>query len=148
MKRAVLVVLSVLVLLSVATDPYTFRRTAGDYVEWAPWWQLSLGVLNLLLLCVLLVLVWRGRTWRASQVLAVETLYNLGVALALLHRDGLTRFIQGIGAEEYLSLYLLSIALRVILLVALAQQGGFLRSPLLEGTRPHVQSSSDEVRPT
>lgn len=121
MKRWVFAILSALILFSVAVDPYTLRRTAGDYVEWAPWWQVSLGIVNLLLLITLLVLVWRGDMRRASRLLTAETLYNIGVALALVHRDGIARFIHGIGAEQYLSFYLVAIGLRVILLFAVME---------------------------
>lgn len=124
MMRYVQAVLSAFVLFSVTVDPYTFRRTAGDYVQWGPWWQVALGIVDLLLLVALLAFVWRRDTRRSAQVLAIESLFNIAVAIGLLHRDGIARFIQGFGAEEYLSFYLFALAIRVLLLFAILTRAG------------------------
>jgi hypothetical protein len=119
MKRIILIVMAILVLLSVLLDPYTFRRTAGDYVEWAPLWQMVLGIGDVLLLLVVIVRLGRTQVSRAKRLLLIETLFNLGVAIVLVGRDGQLRFVYGLGAEEYLLVYLAAVALRVSLVMAL-----------------------------
>lgn len=146
MRRIILTSLSVLVLFSVLLDPYTFRRTASDYVEWAPGWQMLLGITDLVLLVALVALVGHGSFLRASQLLMAETLYSLTVASVLLQRDGLARFVHGIGAEQYLTLYLAALGLRVVLIVAM------MRTPRVPGSstceNSAVNRTSSETQPT
>ncbi len=58
----------------------------------------------------------RDRLGLASGALVAETLLNLGMSIAFIQRDGVSRFVRGLGAEEYLSAYLVLVGLRVLLL--------------------------------
>jgi hypothetical protein len=99
-------------------DPYTFYADASDVLIRAPWWQLTLGLTNLALLAVVAWAFWTGSLRRAFVYLAVETLYHLSLGIALVVRDGIERFIVGIGATESVTVFLFLVLLRVVLLLA------------------------------
>lgn len=103
-------------------DPYALHANASDAVLHAPWWQTGLALLDVGLLGTALSLVWRGRDAAAFKLIGVEALFNLIVNLAWLLRDGVGRFVRGFGGEEYLSVYLILIALRVVLLLVLSNE--------------------------
>ena len=114
--KALILLLGALVAATVLLDPYTFHLNAGDVLFRAPTWQLSLGLVDALLVVSGVLAAWRGRRDTAFLLLAFEALFTLGLCAVLVHRDGLQRFVAGIGDQEYLSLYLAALALRVILL--------------------------------
>ena len=115
----------VIALLAAAAllDPYTLHLNAGDVLLPAPPWQALLGLGDVALLLVTAGLAWGGKTLRASAALGFETVFNLTVNVALVMRDGLTRFLHGFGAQEYLSIYLCAVALKVVVVVVLQQHG-------------------------
>jgi hypothetical protein len=116
MKRAAGVALSGLLVLAVLLDPYTLSHDASDFVRPGPAWQIALGLTDVVLLLGVGIFAFRQAWQRAFNVLTCEILLALLAAIVLVQRDGVARFIQGLGAEEYASFYLGSIALRVILL--------------------------------
>ena len=116
MKRAAGVGLSALLAIAVLLDPYTLRHDASDFVRPGPAWQIALGLTDVVLLAGVGILAFRQVWRRAFSLLTCEILFALLAAIVLVQRDGVARFIQGFGAEEYASFYLGSIALRVILL--------------------------------
>ncbi|MDB4908761.1 MAG: hypothetical protein JWO05_3545 [Gemmatimonadetes bacterium] len=115
LKRALAVTLALLLAILVIFDPYTLHRTASDLTVPAPAWQLALGLADLALLAIVGILAFVGRAV-ASDLLFGEIIFALLVAIVLVRRDGVSRFVRGFGAEEFLSFYLLSILLRIVLL--------------------------------
>lgn len=116
MLRASILVLVGLVAAGVLLDPYTLHRDATDFVRPGPGWQLMLGLIDLGLLAAALRMVWRRRYARGLVLLAVETVWAIGSALILVHRDGRGRFVIGFGAEPYLTAYLVLMGLRCVAL--------------------------------
>ena len=129
MKRAVGVALAALLAAAVLLDPYTLHQTASDAILPAPAWQLALGLADVALLAAVGVLAFRREWPRASDVLTVETIFALSLAIALVTRDGVGRFVRGFAAEEYVSLYLASIAVRVLLLRIVQPPRGQIGAP-------------------
>jgi hypothetical protein len=129
MKRAVGVALAALLAAAVLLDPYTLHQTASDAVLPAPAWRLALGLADVALLAAVGVLAFRREWPRASDVLTVETIFALSLAIALVTRDGVGRFVRGFAAEEYVSLYLASIAVRVLLLRIVQPPRGQIGAP-------------------
>lgn len=117
LEYGVAIVLVAVLVASVLLDPYTFHLTASDLVQPAPWWQRTLGLADVALLVLLGVLLWRRRPTLAFWVAGGETLYALALGIGFVARDGVARFIAGFGAEEYLTLYLGAIAVRVLVLL-------------------------------
>jgi hypothetical protein len=117
MSRAIGVVLAGALMVGVLLDPYTFSKTASDFVEPGPWWQMALGLLDAALLAWIAVLLTRRRALAAFWVAGTELVYALSLGIVFVARDGVSRFVAGFGAEEYLTLYLASIGLRVVLLL-------------------------------
>jgi hypothetical protein len=115
--KPLILLLGTLVVATVLLDPYTFHLNASDYLQPAPAWQLSLGLVDALLVVSGVLVAWRGRREIGFLVLSFEALFTLGLCAILVHRDGVERFVAGIGAQEYLSVYLAALALRILLLV-------------------------------
>jgi len=114
--KVLILVLGVLVGATILLDPYTFHLNAGDVLYPAPLWQLGLGLVDALLVVSGVLAALRDRAQLAFLVLAFEGLLTLGLCTILVQRDGVDRFVAGFGAQEYLSLYLTALALRIILL--------------------------------
>jgi hypothetical protein len=117
MKRPVAILLVVVLVAGVLLDPYTFHSTASDFVQPAPWWQLTLGLTDAALLVLVGVLLWRRLPRTAFWVAGTEALYALALGIGFVERDGIARFVAGFGAEEYLTMYLGTIASRVLVLM-------------------------------
>jgi hypothetical protein len=115
--KYLILLLGALVVATVLLDPYTFHFNASDYILPAPTWQLSLGLVDALLVISGVLVAWRGHREIAFLLLSFDALFAIGLCAILVHRDGLERFAAGIGAQEYLSLYLAALALRILLLV-------------------------------
>lgn len=99
-------------------DPYTLPLDASDLERPAPWWQFALGLTDVSLLATVAALVWRRRKG-AHHVALGELFFALGAAFVLVRREGVTRFVHGVAADEYLSLFLVTVAIRVALYVSL-----------------------------
>ena len=115
--RVIAIACSALLVGTVLADPYTFHATASDYVVPAAWWQTALALADVALLIAVGALLWRKRDQTAFWVTGAEVLYALTLGIAFVVRDGVNRFVEGIGAEQYLSLYFGFIMLRVVLLL-------------------------------
>ena len=111
-----ILLLGALLIGGVLRDPYTFHLNASDYVAPAPTWQVALGLLDVALLVLSIVTAWRGRLGSAFTLLVLEALFALTLAAALVARDGVARFVTGLGAEQYLTEYFALIGLRFVLL--------------------------------
>lgn len=122
MRRTICLILTGCVLALVLWDPYTLNYNSSDLVMPGPWWQLSLGLLDLGLLAYVLVLLWKRNPPRAFAILAAETVLSLLLMSILYHRDGVGRFRRGFGAEDYLWEYLLAMGLRVVVLALTSPQ--------------------------
>ena len=111
-------------LLAIASilDPYALHTNASDAVLNAPWWQTGLAVIDVVLLGTALWLVWHGRGGATFKLIGAEALFNLTIGVAGVLRDGVGRFVSGFGGEEYLSVYLTLIALRIVLLLVLSNE--------------------------
>ena len=116
MNRAIGIFLAGLLAVGVLLDPYTLRHTASDYIEPAPWWQMTLGLADAAFLVCVAMLLLRRLPLAAFWVAGAELLYALVLGIVFVARDGVSRFVAGFGAEEYLALYLATIALRLVLL--------------------------------
>ena len=88
-------------------DPYTWRRTGGDLIVSAPLWQRVVAWASVVALGAAFVMTLR-RKWKTAIDLALlAAVVNLGWNVVLVGRDGMARFVRGIGAEPYLFAYLL-----------------------------------------
>lgn len=117
MIRRILVVVACLVLLAnIGADPYSYRLNASDMHLPIPIWQRVATMIDALLLGLVAVLAIRQRWNRAALALLTEAVLHLSVCWLLVQRDGLNRFARGYTGEEYLSSYLLLLALRFVLL--------------------------------
>ncbi|MGQ0649129.1 MAG: hypothetical protein ACT4P7_16355 [Gemmatimonadaceae bacterium] len=96
-------------------DVYTL---ASDITRPAPWWQLALGLTDVSLLSTVAGLVWR-KSKGAHRVVLGDLFFVLGGALVVVRLDGVSRLVHGFGADEFLSLFLVALAMRVGLYVAL-----------------------------
>lgn len=116
MTRSIAVGVALVLVAGVLLDPYTFRESASDEIVLAPWWQMALGLADAALLVLVAILLWRRRS-SAFWIIGAELLYALTLGAVFVARDGVSRFLAGIGAREYLTLYLGTLALRVVLLM-------------------------------
>ena len=117
MRRIIAIALVCLALSSVLLDPYTWSLNGADLVIRAPVWQTTLALVDASLLALAIGYLLRRQNVYASRVLTGEILYALAVAILLVNRDGVARFVHGLGADEFLSAYLLALSLRVAALV-------------------------------
>jgi hypothetical protein len=58
-------------------DPYTLHRDASDMIQPGPWWQMLLGMTDLVLLGYVLIRLWKHDPRNAFRILAAETLLAL-----------------------------------------------------------------------
>ena len=105
-------------LLAGATLWYVYT-VASDLVRPAPWWQLALGLTDVSLLATVAGLVWRKAAGAHGVVLG-DLFFVLGGAVVLMRRDGVAHYVQGFGADGSVWLFLVTLAIRVGLYVALA----------------------------
>ena len=112
MKRPVAILLVIGLVASVLLDPYTFHLTASDFVQPAPWWQLTLGLTDAALLILVGVLLWRWLPRTAFWVAGAEALYALALGIGFVVRRltiDFARSFSGLSADAgqaptYLSL--------------------------------------------
>jgi len=119
-QRILLSIGVALVALSVLTDPYTFHLTGSDAFVAAPLWQSGLALLEIVLLLGGAALVLRDVGRPAFVVLLADVLCAVTLNAILTHRDGVSRFIWGIGAERHVRDVAVAFGLRVLVLMALA----------------------------
>jgi hypothetical protein len=119
MGRVARLLLLFAIMVGIALDPYSWHRTASDATIGAPWWQITGAVLALILGACAAAFIWRDHRSRAAVLLLIETLLSLAWSALLVRRDGMSRFVRGFGAEEFLSVYLVLLACRVLLLYSL-----------------------------
>jgi len=127
MKRPLAILLVVALIAGVLLDPYTLHLTASDFVQPAPWWQRTLGLMDVALLVSVGILLWRRLPRSAFWVAGAEALYALVLGIGFVERDGITRFVAGFGAQEYLTLYFGTIVVRVIVLLLAHALAGEVR---------------------
>lgn len=120
-RRRLLAVAALLLGASSILDPYTWFRDASDFVLPAPVWQTVLGLANTMIIIAAVVFLWRKRYGAACAGLVFEFTFNVAANLMYLHRDGLQRFSHGFAGEQYLSLYLVVLLLRVWIIAGIAQ---------------------------
>ena len=118
MRRVLTSATALLLAVAILWDPYTRALNVSDVARPAPWWQLALGLTDVSLLATIAALVWRQRKG-AHHVVLGELFFALGGAIILVRRDGVARFAHGFGADEYLSLFLVTLAIRVALYASL-----------------------------
>lgn len=116
-RKLACIVLAAAVAAGVLADPYTFGANSGHFRVPAPLWQTTLAILEVLLLCLYAAAIWKGRRRRAIGTLSAATMLNISLNIALVLRDGVDRFSLAFGTREYLSVYLVSLLIRVGLLV-------------------------------
>lgn len=104
-------------------DPYTFSASTSHFRLPAPWWQTLLAITELALLIGFVAAVWKAKRRPAIVILGLGTGLNLAANTMYVVRDGLSRFSVAFGTGELLSVYLLTIAARLALLVMLALAG-------------------------
>lgn len=128
MAKAANIFLIAVIAAGVVVDPYSWNASASDAVVAPSVWQPIMAVLALMLLVGSAACVWRERGPIAARLVVLEALLSLMVAAALVRRDGVSRFVRGIGAEEYLSIFLVLVAMRVLLLYNLTRDAAQLRA--------------------
>lgn len=109
-----------LLILGLLADPYTFRASGSDNWVFAPWWQILLATVDIALVIHVGICIWRGLQYHALIGLAVETIYNLSLNVLHVQRHGFSRFVMGIGAEEFLTCYFISLVIRLLIILGLA----------------------------
>ena len=107
-----------IVIVIVYHDPYTFYENASDLRRYGPWWQIGAGLLDLALLIIAAWHIVRGDLPATVAVLSLGAVYSLGLGVIYVERDGVSRFVGGVGGEQFLTVYLLAIGLRVFLVTA------------------------------
>ena len=115
MRRVVSLVTALFLAGATLWDVYAL---ASDVGRAAPWWQLALGLTDVSLLATVAGLVWR-KARGAHHVVLGDLFFVLGGAFALVRRDGVSPLVQGFGTDENLSLFLVTLAIRVGLYLAL-----------------------------
>lgn len=120
MKRGVALVLLVLVLLAVVRDPFSFFETASDDMWPAPWWRILLTLCEIGSLMFAAAYLWLRKYDMALALILAEAMFNVGIVAAQVHHYGMSRFLEGYGATEYLAWYLLTVLTRLILISVLA----------------------------
>jgi hypothetical protein len=113
MRRIIAILFASVALVGVLLDPYTWSLNASDGVVRGPAWQVTLGLIDAILLALAIGYLLRRQNVHASRVFTGELLYALATAVLLINRDGIARFVRGFGAEEFLSAYLMALAFRV-----------------------------------
>jgi hypothetical protein len=121
LRRGLAMTMALVLAAGVLLDPYTLHRDASDLIRPAPWWQLLLGLGDVALLVLVAISSWRRQLRQAVSLLMIELLFALSSAIVLIARDGVARFNYGIAAEQYASLFLIWIGLRVLLLAILTR---------------------------
>jgi hypothetical protein len=101
-------------------DPYSFYQTASDVRVPAQWSQTTLAMVDVLLVVIGAVFAWRQKPYHALLTLSGEMIFNLALVISQVAQQGVSRFVMGFGAEEYLSIYLGTLVIRVC---AIALQG-------------------------
>lgn len=141
-RRVLTVSLVICVAVSVFFDPYTWYASGNDLRVPGPWWQSLLAAGDLLLLGSTVALLARGRVLGPIQLLAVETMYNTTMNALLVARDGIQRFVGGVGASQYLSTYLVTLGCRALAMVLLLSILASRRSGALELEQRRLTASS------
>lgn len=100
--------------IAVAIDPYTWALNASDASGPPSWWQIALSATVIVITVTGSGQFLRGRLLFATVLVGGSTVLEICRSVMLIHRDGLSRFSHGFGGEEYLSIYLLVIAVRVV----------------------------------
>lgn len=100
-------------------DPFTFWASAGDYRIPGPTWQTVATALEIAILAWMVTQLWRRQFTKSARLLLIETLWVLLYNLVLVHVYGLQRFVGGVGAMELATRFLLLLALRIVLVLAL-----------------------------
>jgi hypothetical protein len=118
MRNTVQALLWLIIVAGIILDPVSWNRTGSDGIVGAPSWQVAMSMISICLLLASAESMRRGRSAQAGLLLLTEAMVTLLAAELLVHRDGLYRFVRGIGGEESLSLYLPLIAARIVLLYA------------------------------
>jgi hypothetical protein len=112
-KRLWPTALLIVVALAILIDPYTFHQNASDAMMPAPLAQTALALIDFVLVVIGCVFIWRGMPVRALGVIVGEAVYNIALVSAQVSHDK-TRFLMGFDSHQYLSVYLLVIALRFL----------------------------------
>jgi hypothetical protein len=113
--RAITIALACLIAILVLADPYTLHLNASDMVMPAPLWQIGLGLFDVGLLLAVAILAARHLFRLATIVAGIALPYAVVVALLLVQRDGLDRFIAGFGAQPTVAWFLVVLLLRIAL---------------------------------
>ena len=115
MRRVLTVVTAVFIAGASFWDVYTL---ASDVVRPAPWWHLALVLTDVSLLVTAAGLVWR-RDRGAHRVVLGDLCFVLGSASVVVGVDGVSRLVQGFNTGVFLSTFVVTLAMRVGLYVAL-----------------------------
>ena len=118
---------TVLIAFAILLDPYTFSLDGSHFPQPAPLWQTVLALADLLLLALFIKRVWAGQRRPAITALGLSTTLNLLLNLGLFLRDGNSRFLMAFGTINLLPIYLGTIAIRMMMLLAVALHGKGLR---------------------
>lgn len=137
-QSAVLLILCAAVLL----DPLTWHKDASDVVMKAPLTQTLVAFASVALLLSALVFLWRGRSSATAAAIFIEVVVLSLWNAFLVHSIGVNRYVRGFGAEEFLSVFLVLIAVRVSMLYFTLKYGPRLASENTGGRRSPERSQS------
>ncbi len=117
LARACLIALVMIVAVRLYGDPYTLYMTSDEPFRPAPAWRTLVILLEFGIFACYSYFIWNKRDAAATVAISLATLIDLGLNILLVRLHGVGRFLGSFGTEEYLSTYLASTALRVIVLV-------------------------------
>lgn len=139
--------LLVMLVVGVLVDPTTFHLNASHAAPAAPVWQTALALADLCMLAVALILSVEHRYRWAILALSAETAFHVLLSVAYLTRDGLSRFANNIGHDEYLALYMLLISVRAILIGSWAIAARGALGPRISVDQTTADRVDDPPRP-
>lgn len=143
MKRAIVLLLLALVILAVIRDPFSFFETASDSRWPAPWWRILLTLSEIGCLMFAAAYLWLRRYDTALRLILAEAMFNVAIVAVQVRHYGIKRFLEGYGASEYLSWYLLTVLTRLVLVSVLALQRTPREEAESHSTRVYAANSLD-----
>lgn len=121
---------ALVLLLILASDPYTYGSTGGDSFilnssNRVPW-QVFVSVLDAALLLSVMVSAVLGMSRRTRQFMVAETVWFVLANCVYVYRDGIARF-NAVWSARLFWLLLASFACRILLLLLLFQRTRVIR---------------------
>ncbi|MBB4637561.1 hypothetical protein [Longimicrobium terrae] len=103
---------------SLLMDPYlVYEQTSTPFIP-APLWRVGINFSESMLLALFCLQVYQGRFRRATVTMGMALALSLFANMWYVYVDGMERFAIMYGTASTLNMYLLSLVVRMLLLVA------------------------------